>query len=196
MMRHSSLIPASSRRPLKAEAFGLPKESLEQPDPTYSGAPAEFTDFELTKIFHGNTDRRIAITDRARDKLAEIAANEKNPDSALRIHVESGGCHGFQYNLDLTTLPEALANNEDLVVFRRSDNANATVISDESSLEILQDSKIDFTKELIGASFKVADSPFTSTSCGCGASFDFDFEKLEQAKAGKARPSDIRDVSE
>ena len=115
-------------------------------------------------------------------KLTEIAESDQNPDSALKIKVESGGCHGFQYNMDLTNVKDELSKNKDLVVFQRSDNDKAKVIFDESSLEILQDSKVDYTKELIGSSFKVVDSPYTSTSCGCGSSFDFDFEKLQKAK--------------
>lgn len=141
-------------------------------------------DFHLTEIISGHTDLKIGITDRAKDKLVQIANDDSNPDSALRIRVESGGCHGFQYNLDLTTMKKEVEAADDLVVFSRSDEPRAKVIFDESSLEILQDSKVDYTKELIGSSFKVVDSPYTSTSCGCGASFDFDFDKLEKAKGG------------
>jgi Fe-S cluster assembly iron-binding protein IscA len=32
-------------------------------------------------------------------------AQDVNPNLALRITVESGGCHGFQYLMSLTTLP-------------------------------------------------------------------------------------------
>jgi len=32
-------------------------------------------------------------------------AKDSNPNLALRIQVESGGCHGFQYLMSLTTLP-------------------------------------------------------------------------------------------
>lgn len=33
---------------------------------------------------------------------------DANPNLALRIQVESGGCHGFQYLMSLVTLPESL----------------------------------------------------------------------------------------
>lgn len=33
---------------------------------------------------------------------------DSNPHLALRIQVESGGCHGFQYLMSLVTLPSAL----------------------------------------------------------------------------------------
>ena len=77
---------------------------------------------------------------------------------------------------------------EDVFVFAREEgNLKGRLVLDDSSLTILQDSKVDYTKELIGSQFKVVDSPYTSTSCGCGASFDFDFEKLEkkQSEEGK-----------
>jgi Fe-S cluster assembly iron-binding protein IscA len=32
-------------------------------------------------------------------------SKDANPNLALRIQVESGGCHGFQYLMSLTTLP-------------------------------------------------------------------------------------------
>ncbi|SGZ57497.1 CIC11C00000002139 [Sungouiella intermedia] len=169
----------------KSASFALPKETPESKVDTSNVIQDDnLRDFHLTKITSGHTDLKIGITDRAKAKLVQIAEDDHNPNSALRIRVESGGCHGFQYNLDLTDVKEELSKDEDLVVFERSDDNRARVIFDESSLEILQDSKVDYTKELIGSSFKVVDSPYTSTSCGCGASFDFDFEKLERAKGG------------
>lgn len=181
-----SQLANSSTKSLKPAAFALPKDAP-PPVPTsnMSDDLDKLRDFHLTKIIRGHTDLKIGITDRAMNKLVEIAEDDNNPDSALKISVESGGCHGFQYNLDLTNYKDELAGNEDLVVFQRIDNEQAKVIFDESSLEILQDSKVDYTKELIGSSFKVVDSPYTSTACGCGSSFDFDFEKLERAKESR-----------
>lgn len=145
-------------------------------------------DYEMTRLVHGSTDSKIAITERASAKLRSIAKGDNNMNTALRIVVESGGCHGFQYNFKLTDLQKELEKEDEynkLFVFRRagSENDGTLVILDESSLQILQESMLDFTKELIGSQFRISDSPYTSTSCGCGASFDFDFEKLEKAKA-------------
>jgi len=36
---------------------------------------------------------------------------DKNPYLALRIQVESGGCHGFQYIMSLTTLPQKFSSS-------------------------------------------------------------------------------------
>ncbi|KAI1641024.1 hypothetical protein F4809DRAFT_295522 [Biscogniauxia mediterranea] len=47
----------------------------------------------------------LEITPRAANRLSQIMAKDGNPHLALRIQVESGGCHGFQYLMSLTTLP-------------------------------------------------------------------------------------------
>jgi iron-sulfur cluster assembly accessory protein len=113
-------------------------------------------------------------------------AADANPDLALRIQVESGGCHGFQYLMSLTTLPplEVLSSGaidaaggrgkveEDDTVFVADDGSGAKVVMDEPSLELLKGSKVDFTMELIGSQFKIVDNPLATSSCGCGTSFD------------------------
>ncbi|PBP17727.1 iron-sulfur cluster assembly accessory protein [Diplocarpon rosae] len=47
----------------------------------------------------------VEITPRASNRLKQIMSKESNPNLALRIQVESGGCHGFQYLMSLTTIP-------------------------------------------------------------------------------------------
>ena len=130
-------------------------------------------------------------------RLQDIMKKDSNPNLALRISVESGGCHGFQYLLSTTTLPslalegtsssstlteseassqeqsKAAALSEEDVVFAE-DGSGAKVVIDASSLELLSGSLVDFTKELIGSSFKVINKKATS-SCGCGTSFDIKF---------------------
>jgi iron-sulfur cluster assembly accessory protein len=114
-------------------------------------------------------------------------SQDSNPNLALRIQVESGGCHGFQYLMSLTTLPpvEPFSSNgakseetkvgkldEDDTVFAADDGSGAKVVMDGPSLELLKGSKIDFTTELIGSQFKIVDNPLATSSCGCGTSFD------------------------
>lgn len=167
---------------LKASSFALPQDKpLLTPEQNLQ-LQQDTADFAITHLVHGVTPMKLAITERAAEKLQLIVESDEDPDSALRIGVESGGCHGFQYNLKLTGVSKELAEDGDLFVFKRGP---AQVVIDESSLEILQDSKVDYTKELIGSQFKVVDSPYTSTSCGCGSSFDFDFDKLEKAKLAR-----------
>lgn len=97
-------------------------------------------------------------------------AKDGNPDLALRVTVESGGCHGFQYLMSLTST-SAISLKED-TVFEACDGSGAKVVMDEPSLELLKGSKVDFTMELIGSQFKIVGNPAATSSCGCGTSFD------------------------
>ena len=117
---------------------------------------------------------------------------DSNPNLALRIQVESGGCHGFQYLMKLVTLPSSLPSTpteiqpeteirEDDTIFTyapddstaaATDVTPAKIIMDQPSLDLLKGSKVDFTMELIGSQFKIVDNPLATSSCGCGTSFD------------------------
>lgn len=112
-------------------------------------------------------------------------AKDNNPDLALRISVESGGCHGFQYLMSLITIPAnntegtSVVSEEDSIFQFVPDETDQTaspggakVVLDEPSLELLKGSKVDFVSELIGSSFQITDNPHATSSCGCGTSFD------------------------
>lgn len=102
-------------------------------------------------------------------RLKEIMSKESNPLLALRITVESGGCHGFQYLMSLTNISTI---SPDDTVFEANDGTGAKVVMDEPSLELLKGSQIDYTMELIGSQFKILGNPAATSSCGCGTSFD------------------------
>jgi iron-sulfur cluster assembly accessory protein len=95
---------------------------------------------------------------------------ESNPDLLLRVRVESGGCHGFQYLMSLTQKSDI--DTDDDTVFESEDGTGAKVVMDEPSLELLKGSKVDYSMELIGSQFKIVDNPHSTSSCGCGTSFD------------------------
>jgi Fe-S cluster assembly iron-binding protein IscA len=112
---------------------------------------------------------------------------DANPNLALRIQVESGGCHGFQYLMSLVTLPpkdtqatsSVIAEEDSIFEYTPetpeeniAQEAVPKIILDEPSLELLKGSKVDFTVELIGSEFKIVDNPLATSSCGCGTSFD------------------------
>ncbi|KAH7400919.1 hypothetical protein DE146DRAFT_611090 [Phaeosphaeria sp. MPI-PUGE-AT-0046c] len=112
---------------------------------------------------------QIAISPRASKRLQAISSGDNNPNLALRVTIESGGCHGFQYLMDLTDLGEKPATEEDTVF---QGEKGEKVVIDESSLELLNGSTVDYTMELIGSQFKITGIPGATSSCGCGSSFD------------------------
>ena len=59
----------------------------------------------------GISPRYLAKT----QQLAKIHARENNPHLMLRVTVESGGCHGYQYLMSLT---ESYDPEEDAYVSR------------------------------------------------------------------------------
>lgn len=97
-------------------------------------------------------------------------SKEVNPLLALRVTVESGGCHGFQYLMSLTDIAK-ISPTED-TIFEACDGSGAKVVMDEPSLELLKGSRVDYTTELIGSQFKIVGNPAATSSCGCGTSFD------------------------
>lgn len=100
------------------------------------------------------------VTDRAFARLAEIA-EAVGEARALRVAVEGGGCSGFQYEIKLDD-PHA----GDLVLEKNGQQ----VVVDSVSLPFLANAVIDYTDELIGARFVIA-NPNATSSCGCGTSF-------------------------
>ena len=121
----------------------------------------------------GNT-MTITITPRASHRLKAIATKDANPSLALRVSVESGGCHGFQYLMSLIDINDIDAAEDS--VFENEEDAGEVyrpkVVMDEPSLELLKGSSVDYTMELIGSQFKVTGIPGAQSSCGCGTSFD------------------------
>ncbi|MCJ1441434.1 MAG: [4Fe-4S] proteins maturation [Stictis urceolatum] len=115
-------------------------------------------------------DMIVDITPRAANRLREIMNQDANRSLALRVTVQSGGCHGFQYLMSLVSDKEASAEED--TIFEASDGSGARVVMDEPSLELLKGSKVDYTMELIGSQFKIVGNPAATSSCGCGTSFD------------------------
>lgn len=103
----------------------------------------------------------VTVTSAAAKRINSILSNQ--PDhSLLRVAVDGGGCSGFSYRFEF-----ADEVGQDDQIFERD---GAKVVIDIMSLEFLDGSEIDFTEEIIGASFRIR-NPNATASCGCGTSF-------------------------
>ncbi|TCS97472.1 iron-sulfur cluster insertion protein [Tepidimonas ignava] len=104
----------------------------------------------------------LVFTDAAAAKVAELIAEEGNPDLKLRVFVQGGGCSGFQYGF---TFDETV--NEDDTQMQRG---GVTLLIDAMSLQYLMGAEIDYKEDLQGAQFVIR-NPNAVTTCGCGSSF-------------------------
>ncbi|GMK59246.1 hypothetical protein CspeluHIS016_0702610 [Cutaneotrichosporon spelunceum] len=110
----------------------------------------------------------INITPEAIRQLAQLAANEP-PDTtlALRVGVDSGGCHGYQYIMELVEEKGV----DDYVM--KAEGA-VPVLVDLMSLGMLKGATLHYATELIGSSFRLQDNPQAKEggNCGCGVSWE------------------------
>lgn len=146
-----------------------------------------------SKIINRINDLNLGISERAASRLAQIY---RDSQEVLKIGIESGGCHGFQYTLqlipeskvDVTTgiMKEVKSTEKEndatdefeddadakLTIYELNDDTGKVII-DPKSLKILNNTILTYTKELIGSSFKISGGDLKS-SCGCGSSFDIE----------------------
>ena len=95
-------------------------------------------------------------------KLKELIAEEANPELKLRVFVQGGGCSGFQYGFSF----DEEVNEDDFSM----EFDGVSLLVDSMSAQYLQNAKINYTEDSMGASFSI-DNPQAATSCGCGSSF-------------------------
>jgi iron-sulfur cluster insertion protein len=104
----------------------------------------------------------LIITENASSKIADILAEENNPNLRIRMFVQGGGCSGMQYGF---TLDEE-KNEDDWEVPAGSQS----LLVDSMSAQYLTGAEIDYVDDLNGSRFKI-NNPQAQTTCGCGSSF-------------------------
>jgi len=104
----------------------------------------------------------IVFTDAAAAKVADLIAEEGNPDLKLRVFVQGGGCSGFQYGCTF----DAVTNDDGTPLT----NSGVALLSDAMRCQYLVGAEIDYEEDLQGAQF-VIKNPNATTTCGCGSSF-------------------------
>ena len=104
----------------------------------------------------------LIFTDSAAAKVAELVAEEGNPDLKLRVFVQGGGCSGFQYGFTF----DEIVNEDDTPMNKNG----VTLLIDAMSLQYLVGAEIDYKDDLEGSQFVIR-NPNATTTCGCGSSF-------------------------
>lgn len=104
----------------------------------------------------------LTITENASTKIADILAEENNPNIRIRMFVQGGGCSGMQYGF---TLDEE-KNEDDWEISAGSHG----LLVDSMSAQYLLNAEIDYIDDLNGSRFNIS-NPQAQTTCGCGSSF-------------------------
>ena len=110
----------------------------------------------------GEMPAPLIFTDSAAAKVADLVAEEGNPELKLRVFVQGGGCSGFQYGFEFDE-----GQNEDDVAIATD---GAVLLVDPLSLQYLAGAIVDYSESLSGAQFVIR-NPNAKTTCGCGSSF-------------------------
>ncbi|RCW74230.1 iron-sulfur cluster insertion protein ErpA [Pseudorhodoferax soli] len=104
----------------------------------------------------------ILFTDAAAAKVADLIAEEGNPELKLRVFVQGGGCSGFSYGFTF----DEISNEDDTTMTKNG----VSLLIDAMSYQYLVGAEIDYKEDLQGAQF-VIKNPNATTTCGCGSSF-------------------------
>ena len=179
ILLHSRSIVASSlptNRSIVTVTQSSPTEETQ--DTTSSSSPPQSTRPDDT--IHDVGD--LLITQNCVSRIQQLASTKPNPQSMyLRLYVDAGGCSGFQYKFLL--LSQDTTNNNDGTMDPEEDgtidpeedvvyNINGSrLVIDQTSLELLRGSTIDYVQEMIRSSFAVINNPNSESACGCGSSF-------------------------
>lgn len=104
----------------------------------------------------------ITLTDSAVTQIRQLEQVKATEGQLLRIFVEAGGCSGFEYGMSFDDHKEG-----DQVL----ESNGVSFLMDETSLEYLDGSEVDFDDGLNGKGFDIR-NPNASSTCGCGRSFN------------------------
>jgi iron-sulfur cluster assembly accessory protein len=108
------------------------------------------------------TATTITLTDTAIAKVAELIAQEGNPDLALRVAVRPGGCSGFSYEMFFDS---DKADDDVEIAY-----GEVKVVVDPASSQLLVGASLDYKDSLQGGGFSI-NNPNATRTCGCGQSF-------------------------
>ena len=105
----------------------------------------------------------FVFTDSAAAKVANLIAEEGNPELKLRVFVQGGGCSGFSYGFTF----DEIANEDDTTMIKNG----VSLLIDAMSYQYLVGAEIDYKDDLEGAQFVIKNNPGATSTCGCGSSF-------------------------
>jgi len=104
----------------------------------------------------------VSLTQEAAGHVAEIIGQANPEGKGLRIYVETGGCSGMSYAMEIAARKQG---DEEFT------NHGVKLFVEERGLVYLAGSVIDYKDGLTGAGFRIT-NPNAKQTCGCGKSFE------------------------
>ena len=104
----------------------------------------------------------LSITEKAAEKIKQIAQKQGKPENALRIQVVGGGCSGLSYQFGFA---DEISPKDKVM-----EQHGVKVALDARTLLYVAGSELDYEQGLMKSGFKVK-NPNATVSCSCGESF-------------------------
>ena len=104
----------------------------------------------------------VSLTEEAAKHIAAIVGDDQVTDKGLRIYVETGGCSGMSYAMEISARKP---NDEGFLCH------GVRLFVEDRGLVYLAGSVIDYKDGLTGAGFRIT-NPNAKQTCGCGKSFE------------------------
>ena len=105
---------------------------------------------------------QLALTERAAQKIGQIAEREGKPGAMLRVGIQGGGCSGLSYVFSFVDKAEARDKTFEAY--------GAKVVVDPKSMLYLGGTVLEWQESLMKSGF-VLKNPNEVKSCSCGESF-------------------------
>jgi iron-sulfur cluster assembly accessory protein len=115
-----------------------------------------------TSVQIGRRPSPVTLSEAAKTKVADLLAQEGNPELALRVAVRPGGCSGYSYEMFFDS---EIADDDIVRTF-----GAVKVVVDPESADLLKGSTLDYRDGLQEAGFHIS-NPNATRTCGCGSSF-------------------------
>jgi len=104
----------------------------------------------------------VTLTEAAARHVAEIIGEPNSDLKGLRIYIETGGCSGMSYAMEIS--PRKPGDDEFVA-------HGVKLFVEDRGLVYLAGSVIDYKDALTGAGFRIT-NPNAKQTCGCGKSFE------------------------
>jgi len=104
----------------------------------------------------------VTLTEAAARHVAEIIGESNTENKGLRIYIETGGCSGMSYAMEIS----ARKPSDEEFLYH-----GVRLFVEDRGIVYLAGSVIDYKDALSGAGFRIT-NPNAKQTCGCGKSFE------------------------